>query len=275
MTGISKLQDMVFDEISMVRRPANQYASIVFSKADEGAGMTVLYTEDGQETVLTTEDGQEIDIDDLEPGTMITLDDGQEFEVVEYDERDERDEDYPQTDEVEYEESDYGKSADYGELITKAYEEAVTDEAKAKLFATVAKSAQIAKEEAVSVRMSMEAMREQEYVDTCIAKADEYGFAGPRTDLLGVAIAKGMLVWDEDETALMDDIFKAFSSLIDEVALGTEGSGPSEVLDIVDGVAADIVKSTEGNLTTEQAFAAAFDANPDLYNLYLAEKEGR
>jgi hypothetical protein len=273
MTGISKLQDMVFDEISMVRRPANQYASIVFSKADEGAGMTVLYTEDGQETVLTTEDGQEIDIDDLEPGTMITLDDGQEFEVVEYEEDDQDYGQYPETD--EYEDADYGKSADYGELITKAYEEAVTDEAKAKLFATVAKSAQIAKEEAVGVRQTMEAMREQEFVDTCIAKADEYGFAGPRTDLLGVAIAKGMLVWDEDEMELMDDIFKAFSSLIDEVALGTEGSGPSEVLDIVDGVAADIVKSTEGNLTTEQAFAAAFDANPDLYNLYLAEKEGR
>lgn len=234
--------------------------------------MTVLYTEDGQETVLTTEDGQEIDINDLEPGTTITLDDGQEFEVVEYEEDDE---DYGQYAEDDGQYADYGKSADYGELITKAYEEAVTDEQKAKLFATVAKSAQIAKEEAAGVRQAMDAMRESEYVDTCIAKADEYGFAGPRTELLGVAIAKGMLVWDEDEMELMDDIFKAFSSLIDEVAVGTEGSGPSEVLDIVDGVAADIVKSTEGQLTTEQAFAAAFDANPDLYNLYLSEKEGR
>lgn len=265
MSQISKLQNMVFDEVSLVRRPANQHASIVFSKADEGAEMTV----------LVTEDGQEVDIDDLEVGTEIEFDNGEVYTVVDADDADEDDEDADAREYEPQDEADYGKSADYGQLIAKAYEEAVTDEDKANLFATVAKSAQIAKAQASAAAQTMENMRTDSFIDTCISKADEYGFAGQRTEQFGVVIAKMMTVLEPEEIQLVDDIFKAFSSLIDETAIGSEYSEPSEIMDIVDGVASDIVKSTDGALTSEQAFTAAFDANPDLYNLYLAEKEGR
>ena len=262
MTTVNKLQNMTFDEVSLVRRPANQHASIVFSKADEG---------DDMPGTLYTEEGKEIDIDDLEIGTEIELEDGQVYTVVAADDADE--------DEVEYEEdqdygpeADYGKSDDYGELISKAYQEAVGDEQKAKLFASVAKSAEIAKAEARAAADSISKMHADAYVDQCISKADEYGFAGPRSEQFGVAIAKMMTVLDDDEIQLMDDIFKAFAELIDDVAIGSEASGSSDVMDVVYGAADEIVKSADGGVTQEQAMAAAFEANPDLYSLYLDEK---
>lgn len=262
MTTINKLQNMTFDEVSLVRRPANQHASIVFSKADEG---------DGMPDVLYTEDGTEIDIDDLEIGTEVEMEDGSVWTVAAADDEDDQED---AQENLEYADADYGKSADYGEMISKAYQEAVSDEQKANLFAAVAKSAEIAKAESRAAADSISKMHEQAYVEQCISKADEYGFAGPRTEQFGVAIAKMMQVLDQDEIQLMDDIFKAFSELIDEVAIGSEAGSESDVLDVVSGAADEIVKSANGGLTNEQAMAAAFEENPELYSLYLAEKEG-
>jgi hypothetical protein len=259
---INKLQNMTFDEVSLVRRPANQHASIVFSKADEG---------DDMPDVLYTEDGQEIDINDLEVGTEIELEDGQVYTVVNADEDDDDEPDEAVQDESE---DAYGKSEDYGQMISKAYQEAIGDDQKAQLFATVAKSAEIAKAEARAAADSITKMHADAYVDQCISKADDYGFAGPRTQQFGVAIAKMMTVLDDEEIQLMDDIFKAFSELIDDVAIGSEAAGVSDVIDAVNGAADEIVKSAGGDMTNEQAMAAAFEANPDLYSLYLAEKEG-
>ena len=266
MAGVNKLQDMTFDEVSLVRRPANQHATIVLSKADEG---------DDMPGVLFTEDGQEIDIDDLEIGTEIEMEDGQIYTVVPADESDDDggyEEDF-------YEESEYGKSADdaatdYASAISKAYAESVDEEQRAALFATVAKSAEIARYEAAAAQERLAKMHEDSYVRECISKAEEYGFAGPKTAQFGVAISKMLRVLEPDEMQLMDDIFKSFAELIDAVEIGSEAGSESDVLDVVHGAALDIVKSADGALTTEQAMAAAFDANPELYGLYLSEKEG-
>lgn len=224
---------------------------------------------------LFTEDGVEVDIDDLEIGTEIELEDGQVYTVVAADEDDHEDDSdddgsYMYVDEDG--EADYGKSEDYAEVIAKAYESAVTDEERSRLFASVAKSADIAKRQAAAAQAAISKAEADQYVNVCISKAEEYGFAGDRTEMFGVAIAKMMTVLDEEEIQLMDDIFKSFSSLIDDVAIGTEAVGASEVMDVVASAADEIVKSVEGGITPEQAMAAAFDANPDLYALYLDEK---
>ena len=61
---------------------------------------------------------------------------------------------------------------------------------------------------------------------------------------------------------------------VDGQGLGTEHAGYSDVLDVAAAHAGEIVKSFDGGVTSEQAMAATFDANPDLYALYLAEKGG-
>lgn len=225
---------------------------------------------------LILDDGTEVDIDDLEVGTEIEMEDGQVFTVVD-DDGDEYDEDPYDGAYAEYDEAGdyaYGKSADYGEVIAKAYQEAVTDDERSHLVADIAKSAALAQRQADEAQWQIAKMDAERELDVCISKAEEYGFAGDRTELFGVVISKMFDVLTDEELSLMDDIFKSFSDLIDDVSVGTEAEGYSEVLDFIGGTADNIVKSVDGGVTHEQAMAAAIEANPDLYSLYLAEKEG-
>lgn len=263
MATISKLQGMKIDEVSLVRRPANQHAAIVFSKADEG--------DDMPPGTIYTESGEEVSIDDLELGTLVEGEDGEIYEVVEDDSVAEVEE----SDSEDREPALVGKSdEDYAEMISKAYSEAVTEEERARLIAGVAREAQIAKAAAKRTDATIAKMKADAYVDECIAKAEEYGIAGPRTEQFGVAISKMLTVLSEDEAQLMDDIFKSFAELAVEVAKGSEAVGASEVMEVVESHADEIVKSANGGLTKEQAMAAAFEANPDLYAMYLAEQKG-
>lgn len=71
---VKRLFDMEFDEVSLVDRPANQFASIAFSKAQ------------GEEPSVSEDSGvEEVDIDDLEIGDIVVDEEGNEFEVVEED----------------------------------------------------------------------------------------------------------------------------------------------------------------------------------------------
>ena len=250
---------MVFDEVSLVRRPANQHAAIVFSKAaDEG---------DDMPGVLYAEDGTEINIDDLEVGTEIELDDGEVYVVVDSSEG--------AGDEPPGDQSEYGKAdepVDYAAMITKAYAEAVDDDARKDVISKMARATAAAQAKAEAATARIEKMASDSYVEACISKAAEYGFAGDRTEELGVLISKAMTVLDPDEIQLLDDIFKAFSTLIDETAIGTEAVGPSEVMDTVKAYASTLVEKSGGELSPDDAFLAAFEADPSLYQTYLDEK---
>lgn len=249
------LHDMVFDEVSIVRRPANQHAAIVFSKsADEG---------DEMPGVLYAEDGTEVNIDDLEIGTEIELDDGSIYEVVAADDDD---------DDLEDPEDDLGKSEDYAALIAKAYADATDEDSRRAVIEKMARSTAAAQRKADAAMAQIEKAEAEAYVQTCISKAAEYGFAGERTELLGVTLAKAMSVLDADEIQLLDDIFKAFSELIDTVAIGTEGQGASDVLDVVNAQAAEMVKKADGEFDTTAAFLAVFNEHPELYGQYHDEK---
>jgi len=256
MPTISKLEGMKIDEVSLVRRPANQHAAIVFSKADEG---------DDMPGTIYTEAGEEVAIDDLEVGTLVEGEDGEIYEVVE---------DLEEAQAEEEIDEGVGKADDYAELIAKAYSDAVSDEDRAKLIAGVAREAQIAKAASAATDAKIAKMQADAYVDECISKAQEYGIAGPRTEMFGVAISKMLTVLSDDEAQLMDDIFKSFSDLAVEVAKGSEAFGSSDVLEVVESHADEIVKSAGGELSKEQAMAKAFEANPDLYAMYLEEQKG-
>lgn len=263
MSSISKLEGMKIDEVSLVRRPANQHAAIVFSKADEGDDMPTIYTDTGDE----------VSIDDLEIGTLVEGENGEMWEVVE-DTSDEADVE----DAEEREPALVGKSddegEDYADLIAKAYSDAVSDEDKARLIASVAKQVEVAKSDARRAADQISKMEAEAYVEECISKAQEYGIAGPRTEEFGVAISKMLTVLDDSEIQLMDDIFKAFSELAVEVAKGSEAFGESDVLDSIESHATEIVKSSNGEISVEDAIIKAFEADPELYAAYLDEKKG-
>lgn len=261
----SKLTNMVFDEVSIVRRPANQHAAIVFSKSapDEG---------DEMPDVLYAEDGTEVNIDDLPIGTEIEMDDGSVWEVVPED-ADDADDDPGEPD------AGLGKSADdpdtdYVAMIAKAYSDAVDDEGRRDVIAKMARATAAAQRRADLAMTQIEKAQADAYLDSCIAKAQDYGFAGDRTEAFGVVLAKAMTVLEPDEIELLDDIFKSFAELIDTTMIGSEGGRPSEVLDLVDQFASGIVEKADGDVSKEAAFLAAFEERPELYQQYLDEKKG-
>jgi hypothetical protein len=260
------LKGMQIDEVSLVRRPANQHAAIVFSKSDEGVDMP---------GTIMTDTGEEVAIDDLEVGTIVEGEDGTEYEVVALDEEGATAEAAVEEQAGEVDEVDeVGKSddTDYVDLISKAYASAVTEEERAEVIKGLARDTAKAAAAADQSASEISKMQEQAYLSDCISKAEDYGFAGPRTEEFGVAISKMLMVLTPDEVELMDDIFKSFSELATEVAKGSEAYGESDVLESVHQQAEEIVKSSEGSLTAEQAEAAFFTANPDLYSTYLSEK---
>lgn len=227
---------------------------------------------------ILMEDGVEVSIDDLELGTEVELDDGSTYVVVEEDDLPDMEAGYDEGG-VEYAE-EYGKSDDfvpyaddYSQLVSKAYNEAATDDERAAILSDIAKAAAEADERAAVAQDAIIKMEQDAYITECISKAEEYGIAGPRTDLLGITLAKAMTVLDDDEIQLLDDILKSYSDLAYEVAIGSETDGVSEVMDVVTSAADEIVKSAGGSVSHEQAMAIAFEQNPDLYAMYLSEKE--
>lgn len=219
---------------------------------------------------IYTEAGEEVSIEDLEVGTLIEGEDGELYEVV--DSAEDEDDELPYDDPEGVGKAD--DSEDYAEMISKAYADAVSDEDRVKLLAGVAREAQIAKASARATEFHIAKMQADAYVDQCVSKAEEYGIAGPRTAEFGVAISKMLTVLSPDEIRLMDDIFKSFSDLAVEVAQGTEAIGASDIMDMVESHSDEIIKSAGGGLSKEQAMAAAFEANPDLYAMYLDEQKG-
>jgi hypothetical protein len=73
---VKRLFDMEIDEVSMVDRPANQHATIMIAKSEEG-GMSVF-----------DEDGYEVDEDLLEHGDVVFGEDGEAYVFDEFDEYD-------------------------------------------------------------------------------------------------------------------------------------------------------------------------------------------
>lgn len=228
---------------------------------------------------IVTEDGQELNIDDLEPGTEIEFEDGEIFTVVAADEEPEQeggDAPYEQMAwepdaEGELVDADYGKSDDYADMIAKAYNDAVGDDERSAVLAEVAKAAEEANLRADAQEAEIRKMHDQAYLGECIAKADEYGFAGPRTEELGMIIAKAMRVLEPSEIQLLDDIFKSFGELVEETAIGTEAEGVNDVVDAVSKAAEEIVKAAGGEVTMEQAITQVYSEQPDLYTLYREE----
>lgn len=101
---VKELSDMEIDEISLVDRPANQYASVLIAKRDDTEEVSVpeIYDEDG--SVLT-------DFDALEEGQVVFDADGQAYEVEfnsddDEDPEDDTDEDESEDDESEDEDSE-------------------------------------------------------------------------------------------------------------------------------------------------------------------------
>jgi len=275
------LRDMVYDEVSLVDRGANQYAHAVISKS---------YEETPVEDEIYDAYGDSVDLSDLEDGTVLVDDEGNEFtltdgEVVpvakaEKEESEEEEDEKPQPKENPFkrkpkkdEKKEDGVSKSVEE-ISKAFQEATSDlerdEIIAKAFGHMSELEEIAKAAAQAAYEEREARVLNEYVD--IAKSYNVGV---EAGTLGAAFKEMAEVMSEENFNVIAKALQVGSEAVEKglfAETGTHGQGSnSDVLNNIDAYLGntEIEKSFGGNMME------VFDRNPELYDEYLSELRAR
>jgi hypothetical protein len=262
----NRLFDMEIDEVSFVRRGANQHAPVAFSKSH---GTTE------EETVgFYDENGVEVDIDALDVGDVVFDEDGDAFAVTQDEDGDEAE--GQEQFEYEYEDDDdrepalVGKS--FGDDVMEAISKAVNDDERtsiiSKAFAQQQYELEIAKAQAEEAQMRADAEHDARVTEAFIAKAEEFNLPVAPT-VLGPILKKMTTVLDDQELDIIEKVFTSAGDMIyDEIGYVGGGDNAS-VMDQVNMTAND------GDISPEQAAVAMFESNPEAYDAYLAEQNGR
>ena len=299
---VKRLFDMQIDEVSLVDRPANQHASIAFSKAFE---------EDGD--VSSYDEGFEgVDLDDLEIGDhVVDTETGEEFVVVEDDGIEKSGTDLLHAPAaatrvisgagkevkrrslvdrgkahlyrnqgrykmagaatggaaVGYGASEMSKSL--GETLLEELSKAASEDERSEIVAKAMNEVEIAKAAAAEAMAVAEHERDLRTTDMFISKAAEYNLP-VAPEVLGPILKSMAATLDDDQLEVMDQLLTSVGDqLFEEVGFAGENDNNS-VLEMVNAHAAEYV--TKADVSGAQAAADIFEANPDLYDAYLAEK---
>lgn len=300
---IKVLRDMEIDEISLVDRPANSHAKVIISKRDSEEDMSVDY--------VYTDEGEVVDVEDLEPGEVVYGEDGEAFLVVDEDSEEDYEEVGKKAAAVRGPASDlatglgirakeagehiarnkkkyaagaiaagaagagaggYAVKKSFSEELREEISKAVTDEQRdeviTKAFEQMEQMAEYVSETEEIAKSERELRLISEYEDV----AKSYGLPVPDEDLAVVlyTIAE-TLPYEHQEI-----IHKALSAAGEAIFMeyGTEGYGTnSDVLTAVDGFIDDNVSKSD--ISKAEAVAAVFEANPEAYEAYLAERNYR
>lgn len=243
----NKLSDLVIDEVSLVRKGANQHAKVTIAKSYDGG-------QEGQD-MLFDEDGNPVDIDQLEEGQVVYDEEGSGF-VLEVEDEDDFDE------ELEPVGKSYYAPVNFREEFSKALTDEARDEVISKALHEADRMAEVAKAAAVQAQHERETRIFGQYYEV----AKSYSLPFDAEQLAATMQNVGDLLPMEDQE-IIKSAFEIASDLI-EKSYGNEGVGSnSDVLQYVDEVIDEyeVAKADEA-----EAFSALFEANPALYDAYLA-----
>jgi hypothetical protein len=258
---VKNVTDMEIDEISLVDRAANQHALVTIAKRadaeEENMPEFDLYNEEGE---LISEDAE------LNEGDIVYDHDGQPYRL--------------ELDDGEVEEDDerelepVGKSAFFEpqvrssyaqevmEQLSKAYSDEDRDAVLAKAFGEMdglrdqlVRNEQIAKSER-DLRLT------REY----ISKAEEYNLP-VAPEQLGPVLYRMAETMSYDDCAVIAKCLEAAGEVIFE-EMGYVGGGDNfDVMDRVNAFATEEIGKADSATVTD-----VFDANPDAYDEYLAQR---
>lgn len=256
---VREVRDMEIDEVSLVDRPANQFAKVAIAKrAPE------------EETVpeYLLEDGSPVDFDQLPFGSTVYDNEGNEYEWLEAEAEEQEPEHELQTvgkslaDQVREDLSKALTDVERNEAISKALNEVSKADARARAAEEIAKSERL-------LRL------EREY----ISKAAEYNVPiapeelGPVLMNLAEAELNGAL-----PEGCCDVIHKALDAAGELIytEIGYQGGGDNaDVMSMVEAQLAEQVSKSDSSLTKEQALSKAFESDPSLYEQYLLDRANR
>lgn len=277
MRTVRELKNLKIDEISLVDKGANQHAMVTIAKRDgeEGQEMNEFYDSEGTP----------VDVDGLDIGDVVYDGDGQAYEMSTDDvsKADEEDKD-KESDSKKVSRKDKRKMAQetfigksYGDELREEFSKAMSDsdrdEVLSKAFSALDEvSAQAAAANAAA-EMERDARLTAEYTE--VAKGYNVGIEASE---LGPVLKRLTENMDEGDVEV---IVKALSTASDIVEksfdeYGAAGGGShSDVLGTIDGMVEDMVSKSDGDFSREAAISGLFDANPEAYDEYLAERQGR
>lgn len=160
-----------------------------------------------------------------------------------------------------------------GTSVLEELSKAVTSEERDQIVAKMADEVQATREENTELRKAFEEERDIRITEAFVAKAAEYDL--PVDPVRFGPILKAIAeVLDDDDLEVLDTVLSSRGVSMDELGYAG-GASNSGVLDEVSGLAAELVAKAGGNVSPEQATTALFEHNPDAYEAYLSEQEGR
>lgn len=253
---VKELTNIEIDEISLVDRPANQYATVAIAKRA---------TEEDAVPDFFTEDGQPVDLDYLEMGSVVYDEDGNAFQMVEDEgeEAEELDDELvsvgkafgdSMVDRVRHDLSKAFTDIERDEVISKAADEV------SKAYARAEHAEEIAKSER-DLRLT------REY----ISKAAEYNVAIHPTELGPVLMRMAESMSFDDCAVIAKALESASDAAFQEVGYAGGGSN-SDIFMAAEAAANELVGKSASGISKAAATAQVFEANPYAYDEYLASR---
>lgn len=271
----NRLSDMIFDEVSLVYKGANQHSRVAIAKSADGV-------EQEEAMGYTDQDGNPVDVDNLQEGDVVFDEEGQGFVFTEGDGSD-----YEVADaEPEPVLAGVGKSFGRKQEVAKKDNPSFEDDVRYQLSkaltdedrdAVITKAAgyithleQLVSKAQSDVEQEREIRREAEYME--IAKS--YGGLPVSQEELASALMDCAENLDDASIVTLQKCLAAASDAISFDELGSTGGGyNSDVMAVIEQHANSGVAKSDGS-TQEAEIAKAFEADPNLYLQYLQETGG-
>jgi hypothetical protein len=250
---------MDIDEISLVDRPANQFAKVAIAKrAPEEEIVPDKYF---------NEAGEDVDLSSLDFGDVVYDADGNGYEWTPTEETEEVEN---TSDERELEAVGKSLAEQVREDLSKALTDIDRNEAISKAMAELSKADQRARAAEAIAKSERDLRLTREY----ISKAADYNVPVAPEELGPVLFRMAENMSDKDCAVIHKALTAAGSMLFEE--LGYQGGGDNaDVLTEVDQAIAAEVSKADSNVSREQAIVKAFQSDNSLYDAYLADRANR
>lgn len=262
---MAKLSDLEIDEVSLVRKGANQHSRVVIAKSGESEG-------DNVDEYFDIETGEPVDLSTLEFGTRVQNADGEVFEWTEDAEEVDPERELASVGKSFFETRKTAPVSKAAESLKVQLSKALTDSERDQVIAKAFEQMDELSKQASEAQEIAKAEREQRRYGEYLELSKSYSLPASDEELaLAMMHAEDLL--PAADVAVIAKCFSAASSaLFDEQ--GRVGGGDND--DIMAKVSAvvDGQISKSGETSREAATAAAFDANPELYSEWTAEHYG-
>lgn len=268
---VKELRDLEIDEISLVDKGANQHARTVIAKRHGEEENTMDEYFDAE--------GNPVDLDSLELGDQVYDADGNQFEAVENDEEKVEERELTAVGKslnpfaVAREASAGGVGIDgLREELSKALTDEARDEVIAKAFGKVEEYEKVAKAAQATAEAERQLRLDREYTE--VAKNFSVGV---EPEVLGPVLKRMAEALSYEDCTVIAKALEVGSAATEEYfeEIGKRGGGAnSDVFLQVEEYANTQISKSEGT-SREDLVSKAFEENPDAYEQYLAERQGR